>query len=166
MRSAWKGSVVEASPHMVTWQRPLTSRVSRRRTLSSGKIRALSVFSMTSISYCRCSRPMAQYSVVLNLQPPFFVLTKWKSCQKKTQDHGRRWPGIFFLMTAAAEQNGQWGVWPLTMRHEHVLGFIGRSYSPAQTQERKREGRKHRFHIICKKESRTTESSRQIIFTW
>ncbi len=45
-----------------TWRRPLTSRVTRRWTLSSSFIPALSVGAFVSIAYSRCSRTMALYS--------------------------------------------------------------------------------------------------------
>ncbi len=54
---------------------------------------------------------------------------------------------------------------PQTVRHEHLLGLIGRSHFPARAQAEEREERRWLdFYVNCKKESRITESDGQIVY--
>ncbi len=47
------------------------------------------------------------------------------------------------------------------IRHEHLLRFISRSHliDQVEAEEGEEKSRQHPFHVICKKESRITESS-------
>ncbi len=67
---------------------------------------------------------------------------------------------------SAAEKDGESGGRCPTVRHEHLLGLIGRSHFPAQTQAEESEDRRRLdwdrgntiFTLSAKKESRITES--------
>ncbi len=78
--------------------------------------------------------------------------------------------GIRWLASAEVKDGERGGRFP-TVRQEHLFGLIGRSHFPPKTGGRNwgeklawLGARKHNFHVICKKESRITESGGNIIY--
>ncbi len=64
--------------------------------------------------------------------------------------------GIRWSLSAAEKDGESGGRFPM-VRHVHLLGLIGRSHFPAGSWT-------HHFHVICKTESRTSESGGKMIY--
>ncbi len=144
-----------------TGRRPLTSHVKMRWILSSWFISALSVGALAPIAYSRCSRTIAQYNVMnavldssqkdvrtikSNRLAVFAASLQWTDAVKVVSRGTPRsrtsvtWE-IFWSVSAVEKDGERGGRFP-KVRHEHLLGLIGRSIFPAQAQVEEREERK------------------------
>ncbi len=127
----------------------------------------LIVVALASIAYSRCGRTMAQYGGIN------------AASDKSAQDHvpcgaarsrtSVTW-GVWWL-ASAPEKHGEMGGHFPAVRHEHSLGLIGWSCSPLRLRRRREVENvawlgspENHFPVICKKESRFTDSGRQIVY--